>query len=140
MSNLKKKIIFLSPMENGSCHDYSLMKKFFNPAISWFKETFVFLDLGFYGAQKDYLSSHNIIMPHKKPRKSKNNPNPLLTESQKMENKTQARVRVVIEHAIGGIKSFHCLSHRIRNHKDNLIDNMAWLSAGLWNFKLLWNN
>jgi hypothetical protein len=139
MSNLDKKIIFFSPMENGSCHDYKLMKKFFNPDIAWFKETHVFLDLGFYGAKKDYCYSENIYMPNKKQKKTKNNPYPGLTENQKLENKKQAGERVVIEHAIGGMKSFHCLSHRLRNHKDDLIDNISWISAGLWNFKLLWN-
>lgn len=127
-------------MENGSSHDYALMKKCFDPEISWFKNITVLLDLGFYGAKKDYLFSDNIKMPYKKPKKSKNNPNPLLTDAQKNENKNQASGRVVVEHAIGGMKCFHCLAHRIRNHKDNLIDNLAWLSAGLWNLKLFWNN
>ncbi len=140
MTGLNKKILFLSPMENGSSHDYTLMKKFFNPDIPWFKDISVFMDLGFYGAKKDYLYSENINMPYKKQKKSKNNPNPSLTDAQKKENKNQAGERVVVEHAIGGMKFFHCLAHRIRNHKNNLIDNLAWLSAGLWNFKLLWNN
>jgi hypothetical protein len=35
------------------------------------------------------------------------------------------------------MKTFHCLTHRIRNHSDSLIEYFFWLSAGLWNFKIL---
>jgi hypothetical protein len=38
--------------------------------------------------------------------------------------------------SIAGMKSFHCLMHRIRNHSPLLIDHLFCLSAGLWNFKI----
>ena len=135
VSSCIKEIIIISYLAAGSIHDYALMKKLFDPDKRWFHGTDVLLDLGFYGANKDYDKS-NILMPHKKPKKSKNNPEPKLTGTQKNENKTHAKYRVVVEHAIGGMKAFNCISHRIRNHIDGLIDSFFLVSAGLWNLKI----
>jgi hypothetical protein len=41
-----------------------------------------------------------------------------------------------VEHSIGGMKQFHCLMHRIRNHLDVFMDYFFWLSGGLWNLKI----
>lgn len=116
-------------------HDYALMKNAFRPGLAWFNQVGLLLDLGFLGADKDYPNV-KIHLPHKKPRKSKKNPNPKLTTEQKNENRTQAAKRVVVEHAIGGMKFYHCLMHRIRNHLDTFIDHFFTLSAGLWNYKI----
>ena len=43
---------------------------------------------------------------------------------------------IALEHAIGGMKVFHCLMHRIRNHLDSIIDSLFWIPAGLWNLKI----
>jgi hypothetical protein len=69
-------------------------------------------------------------------RKSKNNPSPQLTDIQKQENRAHSKIRVAVENAIGGMKHFYCLTHRIRNHSTELIDQFFALSAGLWNFKI----
>ncbi|MEI7995169.1 MAG: hypothetical protein WCH01_09740 [Methylococcaceae bacterium] len=42
-----------------------------------------------------------------------------------------AKTRVSVEHAIGGMKAFHCLTHRIRNHLDAMIEYLFWIPAGL---------
>jgi hypothetical protein len=47
-----------------------------------------------------------------------------------------AKIRISVKHSIAGMKSFHGLMHRIRNHSPLLIDNLFCLSAGLWNFKI----
>ena len=135
VSDLNRKILFLCCVVAGSVHDYALMEKVFKPGLSWFKKVRLWLDLGFLGADKDYEKA-KIHLPHKKPRKSKKNPNPSLTEEQKQENRRQAATRVVVEHAIGGMKTFHCLLHRIRNHLDTFVDYFFSLSAGLWNYKI----
>ena len=116
-------------------HDYALMKKVFAPGSNWFGKAHVWLDLGFLGADKDYAQG-KIHLSHKKPRKSQSNPDPALSPLQKKQNRQQAGQRVVVEHAIGGMKIFHCLTHRIRNHLDNVVDGFFWLSAGLWNLKI----
>jgi len=129
-------ILFVSLFVPGSTHDYNLMKQLFDPAMPWFDDVQVFLDLGFFGAAKDYGDSAKINLPHKKPKKSKANPSPELTADQKKENQIHAAIRVAVEHAIGGMKHFHCLMHRIRNHLDMVINSFFRISAGLWNLKI----
>jgi hypothetical protein len=135
ISNVKKQILFLCNFVAGSMHDYALMKRVFNPDLSWFKNLHIWLDLGFLGAAADYDEA-SIHLPYKKPRKSRHNRNPELTKAQKRANRRHASRRVVVEHSIGGMKIFHCLMHRIRNHRNDLIDGFFGLSAGLWNLKI----
>ena len=113
------------------------MTNVFDPTQPWFNGFTLRADLGFLGAPKDYSQGSAILIPHKKPRKSKNDPTPSLTTSQKKANQEFSRIRVLVEHAIGGMKHFNCLTHRIRNHSIDLIDQFFGLSAGLWNFKLI---
>jgi len=61
---------------------------------------------------------------------------PELTSDQKKDNRKLAKVRILVEHAIGGMKHFHCLTHRIRNHSTSLINLFFLLSVGLWNLKI----
>jgi hypothetical protein len=135
ISDLNRKILFLSCVMAGSVHDYEMMKRIFRPGSSWFKKISAWLDLGFLGADEDYPDA-KIHLPYKKSRKSKNNPDPQLTSQQKNENRKQAATRVVVEHAIGGMKFFYCLTHRIRNHRSHIVDYFFSLSAGLWNYKI----
>jgi len=62
----------------GSLHDYKLFKQLFDQKVPWFASASIFLDLGFHGA--------NIILPHKKQKKSKKNPNPKLSQQQVRDN------------------------------------------------------
>jgi hypothetical protein len=134
VSDFARKILIISCIVAGSIHDYALMKKLFYSDKKWFNNINLWLDLGFYGADNEYEG--NIYLPHKKPKKTKKNPNTQLTSAQKKENKAHAKIRVIVEHAIGGMKTFYCLTHRIRNHIDTMIDSFFLLSAGLWNLKI----
>ena len=136
VTTLNREILFLFCFFAGSVNDYALMKRVFDPKSSWFHRVKVWLDLGFLGANKDYGDNSKILLPHKRPRKSKANPKPQLTAAQVKNNRQHAGIRVVVEHAIGGMKSFHCLTHRIRNHLDSIIDSLFWIPAGLWNLKI----
>ena len=136
VTTLNREILFLFCFFAGSVNDYALMKRVFDPKSSWFHRVKVWLDLGFLGANKDYGDNSKILLPHKRPRKSKANPKPQLTAAQIKNNRQHAGIRVVVEHAIGGMKSFHCLTHRIRNHLDSIIDSLFWIPAGLWNLKI----
>jgi len=60
----------------GSRHDYALFKEEFDPKTDWFTSTKASTDLGYQGIKTDYLSPENIDIPHKKPRPSKQNPDP----------------------------------------------------------------
>ena len=119
----------------GSQHDYSLFKQECNPREDWFKSVIGSVDLGYQGIQRDYLSPQNIRIPHKKRRKSKHNPQPSLTRQQKKENHSMRRIRVAVEHAIGGMKIFHILTIKFRNSLKNFSNEAILLSAGLWNLK-----
>ena len=113
----------------GSLHDDKLFKQLFDQKVPWFSSASIFLDLGFYGANSD--DGQNMRLPHKRQRKSKKNPNPKRSDQQVNDNLKQARIRISVEHSIAGMKSFHCLMHRIRNHLPSLIDYFFCLSAGL---------
>jgi len=120
----------------GKNHDYGMFKKEFNKKLDWFRCFNIFIDLGYEGFDKDYRAK-NISIPHKKPRKSKNNPNPQLSQTQKDENREMSQKRVVVENVIGGIKRYRCLVDRFRNHIPFVKDIIILLAAGLWNFNVL---
>ena len=79
VTTLHRQILFLFCLFAGSIHDYTLLKKVFDPKLKWFYKVNVWLDLGFRWAEKDYGAKSKINLPHKRPRKSKNNPHPKLT-------------------------------------------------------------
>lgn len=136
IADTDKRILFISPPVPGAIHDYRLMTTLFPPEQDWFHALPLWLDLGFLGAAKEYGPNTLIHLPHKRPRKSKKNPTPHLTARQRAENRVHATIRVAVEHAIGGMKAFHCLTHRIRNHLTSMREYFFSLSAGLWNLKL----
>jgi hypothetical protein len=90
----------------------------------------VWVDLGFLGIVKDYPHLR-IVIPHKS---SKNHP---LTPRQKAENRVISALRICIEHAIGGVKRFRCLTDPYRNKGLVLADKFMLIASGLWNYHLL---
>lgn len=135
ISTLSRFIIFLGRTFSGHHHDYAMLKQEFPPDQDWFRDIAVLLDLGYQGVQSDYVGE-TIEIPTKKPPKSQKNPDPQLTDDQKAANQALSRVRVFVEHAIGGIKRYNILVHRFRNHKANFDDDVVGICAGLWNFTL----
>ena len=130
-----KFIVFLGRTFSGHNHDCSMLKQELPPALDWFSDLEVWVDLGYQGIQSDYAGDL-IEIPHKKPRKSKKNPHPELTAEQRAENQAVSQVRIFIEHAIGGMKRFNILVQRFRNRKDNFEDDSVGICAGLWNLTL----
>jgi DDE superfamily endonuclease len=97
----------LSPTKNGRSHD----KKLFDKAGwgNWIPpDVSTWLDTGFIGVGK---IGKEVFMPKKK---SKNHP---LTKSEKQENQAISSIRIVSEHAIGGIKRFAAVAGIYRNKK-----------------------
>jgi hypothetical protein len=115
-----------------------MFKSEFSTKKAWFEHLKVFVDLGYQGICKDYEGEKNLI-PHKKPIKSKNNPNPRLTSEQNQYNKEVSKTRILVENAIGGMKRFNILVHAFRNKKPNFIDDVMVLCAGLWNLNVVQN-
>jgi len=136
-------ILFFGLTVAGSVHDYGRFKEEFplsegagkEELAAWFEDFVVWLDLGYQGVQKVYAAKR-INLPHKKPRKSKTNPHPSLTEEQKAENQEISRIRVIVEQAIGGLKRVGILVQRFRNHTKDFVDEVGIIGAGLWNWKL----
>ena len=135
MSSIEKVILFLGNTFTGRNHDYSMLKQEFPPEHDWFDDLNILVDLAYLGMSKDYRSE-NILLPHKKPRKSKKNPVTQLSEEQKIENRALSGIRIFVENAIGGIKRYNILVHRFRNHKPDFDDDVIGICAGLWNFSL----
>lgn len=119
----------------GEYHDLRLAQADLGSLQDETWEVAVWLDLGYLGFEKFFKISE-LKRPHKKPRKSKKRPKPTLTPEQKEENQQMARVRVVVEHAIGRIKRYAILVNRLRTRSKRLADSVMLICAGLSNFKL----
>jgi hypothetical protein len=131
-----KWIVFVGGTFAGHEHDFTMLKKEFPPEHPWFDSLHALLDLGYQGIREAY-KGENIEIPHKKPRKSQKNPNPVLTVEQKTKNQILSRLRIFVENAISGIKRFNILVYAFRNRRTNMEDDVIAICSGLWNFLLL---
>lgn len=121
-----KRILVVTPTKSGRRHDKRIADK--NQLIQNIpKDVGIFTDTGFQGIQKQH---DHVVMPHKATK------NHSLTTEQKQENKLISSIRVVSEHAIGGMKRLKVASDVYRNKLANLDDTFTLLAAGLWNFHL----
>ena len=134
ISNLKRRIFYVSKVYKGKEHDFGLLKLEFPPSIPWFEEFSVRLDLGFLGFT-DLYTCKKFYLPHKKKRVAKGESNEL-TEEQKAENKELGKQRIYVEHSIGGMKRYRILEHRNRLKSQKVINQVVGVCAGLWNFTL----
>jgi hypothetical protein len=128
-------IIFLGRTFSGHNHDYLMLKQEFPPEWDWFTALHVRVDLGYLGIKSDYRGEPSAI-PTRKPRKSQKHPNPQLSEEQKAANTALSRIRIFIEHAIGGMKRSNILVHTFRNRLEHFEDDVIGICAGRWNLVL----
>jgi hypothetical protein len=135
MAQPDKFIVFLGRTFSGHNHDYLMLKQEFPPELDWFTDMNVRVDLGYLGIRSDYRGDR-IDIPTKKPRKSQKHPNPQLSDEQKAANTALSRVRIFIEHAIGGMKRYNILVHAFRNRIEHFEDDVIGVCAGLWNLVL----
>lgn len=126
ITDKNRKVLVLTKQKSGRRHDKRLADKE-HLLTSLPKEVALFVDTGFQGAAK--LHSYTYIP--KKRHKGK----PLTAEDKEM-NKLISSYRVVVEHAIAGIKRYRCMSEKLRNRKAWIDDTFMLLSAGLWNYHL----
>ena len=139
LSNKARWIYYVSEIYCGKTNDFGLFKTEFEPGLGWFKNFTVLLDLGFVGFSSLYQSKE-VLIGYKKPRKSKNNPDPPdLTEEQKEWNREVSKQRIYVEHAIGGMKRYRVLINRSRLKCYNIKNTILGVCAALWNFKLSCN-
>ena len=124
--NNKKTILLLTPTKHGKVHDKKLSDK--NILASRIpEEVSLIVDTGFQGVQKQH---ENTFIPKKRPRGDKE-----LTDYEKSLNGLISSTRIVVEHAIGGMKRFGAASHIFRN-KNGLDDKFMNICAGLWNLHI----
>lgn len=133
LSDEKKRILVLTKTKSGRRHDKRLADKenlFQNLPV----KVTAWVDTGFEGIQ---VYHPNSLIPVKRLRKSKHNPNPPpLTRQQKESNRLISSFRILAEHAIAGVKRYNCLQQPFRNKIKQLDDTFILLSAGLWNYHL----
>jgi len=126
VTDKKRRILVVTKQKSGRRHDKKLADK--NSVFEMIpKEIPVYDDTGFIGAQRVHP---NIYIPKKK---SKKRP---LTFDEKETNKLISSYRVVVEHAIGGIKRLRCMSEKLRNRRAFVDDQFILLASGLWNYHL----
>lgn len=136
MSNKERFIYYVSYLYVGKENDMGVFKTEFKPGLGWFKNLRVIFDLGFIGVAKLY-EFKELVIGHKRSRKSKTNPNPQLSKKQKEHNKSVSKERIYVEHSIGGMKRYRILLNKSRTKSDELKDQVIGICAALWNYKLL---
>lgn len=134
MTNMNRKILYVSPSYKGHEHDYGLLRKEFDPARNWFVNCRVRLDLGFQGFGEDY-ECKDWVMGHKRKRVKKGHRNELSVE-QKAHNKGVNSERVVVEHSLAGMKRYRILVNRNRLKVTALLNRLLGVCAGLWNLTI----
>lgn len=139
LSDKKTWIYYVSEYYDGKNVDFGIFKKEFPPDKGWFKNFKVLVDLGFVGIDKLY-EIKELLIGEKKPRKSKKNPEPKLSEEQKTKNRAVSKERIFVEHAIGKMKRYRILKNRCRLKCPKIKNRVIGIAAGLWNYQLLLNN
>lgn len=122
MCNEKKRIMVVSPTKDGHLHDKKQLEK--EETINHIpKKVNIWVDTGFLGIEK-LVNGNKIFMPKKKPKGGQ------LTAEEKSENKIISSIRIVVEHAIGGMKRFRCLTDLYRN-KNGIDDKFTVICKDL---------
>lgn len=126
VSDNKRRILVVTKSKSGRRHDKRLADKS-SIFESLPQNVEVFADTAFIGVQKVHPKTY---LPQKKPRGRD------LTPQEKEMNRIISSFRVVVEHAIGGIKRYGCMSNKLRSRKPSIEDKFLLLSSGLWNYHL----
>lgn len=138
ITTLTRWIVFVGLTTQGSMHDFELLKeelKWYEGQDKWFELLEVFVDLGYLGFETDFKSL-KLNIPIKKPKKTKDNQNPKLSDEQKEHNSKLAQKRVRVEHAIGSMKIFNVLTHLYRNFIQDFDDVTIGIAAAINNLRL----
>jgi 5-methylcytosine-specific restriction endonuclease McrA len=132
ISDEHKNILVVSKTREGRVHDLTQLKKM--SIVEYIPEDVsLWLDKGYQGLDKYLPNNNSLMIPHKNPRGK------VLSSEQKRENSIISGIRIVVEHAICGIKRFGCLTSTYRNRRGQ-DDQMIFMCSGLWNFHLQYKN
>ena len=127
ISDRTRKVLVITKQKSGRRHDKRLADKalLFDHLP---EEIDVYADTAFTGEQRVHQRTY---LPRRKPR-GRN-----LTIDEKEMNTLISSLRVVVEHTIGGIKRYRCISEKLRNRTQAIDDTFLLLSSGLWNYHLM---
>lgn len=128
IADKRRRIGFLSKTESGRRHDFDMLKehappKYVPPEIKQH------MDMGFKGYHAQF-PDHKISMPERKPRTKE------LSKTKLRQNKRKSAIRVLVEHAICGVKRFRITTDIFRNKLQGSDDKAMLISCGLWNYHL----
>jgi len=122
--NEQAKIILLTTTCEGKKHDKKIADE---TDCSLPEGSCLYQDTGFQGFA---LAGVTIIQPKKKPRGGE------LTLEEKERNRQISRIRIRVEHAIGGVKRYRIVKDQLRCWKDDFRDRVMETCCGLHNFRL----
>jgi len=118
------KVKYLSQTYEGKKHDKAIADE---EEYEFPEGSTLWQDTGFQGYAPAGVTTQQ---PKKKPR------NQELTEAEKKSNQAISKVRVKVEHHIGGMKRAQILVQKFRNHKEHYVDEVMETACGLHNFRL----
>lgn len=128
VTDSQRRVLALSDTESGHRHDYALFKEWECPSFLP-QDVSVWVDLGFQGIEGDF-PDWSVCIPAKKPKGKE------LDEEQRGLNFLKASIRVVVEHALGGVKRLGAVAQTLRNRLPGLDDAFMLIGCGLWNYHL----
>ena len=119
-----KKIKVLSPTVAGKQHDKSLAdeQNYHYPG-----GTRLYKDTGFQGYEPKHTRTKQ---PKKKPQGA------FLSDKEKEQNKRISKVRIGVEHSIGGAKTYRILKDTLRHHLEGFADAVMEITCGLHNLRV----
>ena len=118
------KVMFLSDTYEGKKHDKKIADE---EEYAFPPESTLWQDTGFQGYAPDGVT---IQQPKKKPRNAE------LSDAEKEKNQAISKVRVEVEHHIGGIKRCQIVVQKFRNRKEHYTDDVMETACGLHNLRL----
>lgn len=131
IADADKRILYLSQTYEGTVADKRVADEEaleFGADDEHRKTLELLQDLGFQGYKPKGVV---VLQPMKKPKGGE------LTDEQKQANQQISRQRVVVEHAIGGVKIWRMVKEVIRSWSHRLRDRVMYLACGLHNFRLM---
>lgn len=136
--DVERYIHFLGITTQGNIHDINLLNiDLLGKITNALKEIKILVDLGYLGI-KDYVELDDLLIPFKKPRKSKNNPKPQLSDEQKAYNKELSAQRVIVEHVLAHVKRFSVLTDVFRNKINEWDDLFITIVASIHNLEKIY--
>lgn len=119
-----KRILWLSKTCEGRVHDKKIQDE---QPLALSQGITLWPDTGFLGHNPKDVT---VKMPTKKPKGKE------LSDVQKKENREISSFRILVEHAIGGVKKCRIVKERLRCRKFGFDDLVMLIACGLHNFRI----